>query len=128
MDFQGWQVVVCYVIGFVSDTLQSYLLMSMAKPGDPGTKDSNLHAMSAPHQSMLTANTGQAHAQQHSSQQPSSRPQSSNTNTVGVHYKIGRKIGEGSFGIIYEGSTSLTHRRQSAQQPGRRNQVRAKKV
>lgn len=24
-------------------------------------------------------------------------------NIVGVHYKIGKKIGEGSFGIIYEG-------------------------
>ena len=28
---------------------------------------------------------------------------SANNNVVGVHYKIGRKIGEGSFGIIYEG-------------------------
>lgn len=28
--------------------------------------------------------------------------QSSN-NVVGVHYKVGKKIGEGSFGIIYEG-------------------------
>ncbi|KAI9478000.1 MAG: kinase-like domain-containing protein [Benjaminiella poitrasii] len=25
------------------------------------------------------------------------------TNVVGVHYKVGKKIGEGSFGIIYEG-------------------------
>lgn len=24
-------------------------------------------------------------------------------NVVGVHYKVGKKIGEGSFGIIYEG-------------------------
>jgi casein kinase 1 len=23
---------------------------------------------------------------------------------VGVHYRVGRKIGEGSFGVIYEGS------------------------
>jgi len=28
---------------------------------------------------------------------------SSSPNVVGVHYKVGRKIGEGSFGIIYEG-------------------------
>jgi casein kinase 1 len=28
---------------------------------------------------------------------------SSSTNVVGVHYKVGRKLGEGSFGIIYEG-------------------------
>jgi casein kinase 1 len=32
-----------------------------------------------------TANPGQSH------------------NVVGVHYKVGKKIGEGSFGIIYEG-------------------------
>ncbi|OMH79380.1 Casein kinase I-like protein [Zancudomyces culisetae] len=25
------------------------------------------------------------------------------TNVVGVHYKVGKKIGEGSFGVIYEG-------------------------
>ena len=29
----------------------------------------------------------------------------SGPNIVGVHYKIGRKIGEGSFGIIYEGKS-----------------------
>jgi casein kinase 1 len=29
---------------------------------------------------------------------------SSHSNVVGVHYKVGKKIGEGSFGIIYEGS------------------------
>jgi hypothetical protein len=33
-------------------------------------------------------------------QQPQTQQQA---NVVGVHYKIGRKIGEGSFGIIYEG-------------------------
>ena len=27
----------------------------------------------------------------------------SSQNIVGVHYKVGKKIGEGSFGIIYEG-------------------------
>lgn len=28
-------------------------------------------------------------------------------NVVGVHYKVGKKIGEGSFGIIYEGALEL---------------------
>ena len=28
-------------------------------------------------------------------------------NIVGVHYKVGRKIGEGSFGVIYEGTNLL---------------------
>lgn len=28
---------------------------------------------------------------------------SSQPTTVGSHYRVGRKIGEGSFGVIYEG-------------------------
>ena len=28
---------------------------------------------------------------------------SSAANLVGVHYRVGRKIGEGSFGVIFEG-------------------------
>ena len=46
--------------------------------------------------------------QQQAQQSPNSTPkrQQSSTNVVGVHYKIGRKIGEGSFGIIYEGNFS----------------------
>ncbi|KAI9015323.1 kinase-like domain-containing protein [Phycomyces nitens] len=31
----------------------------------------------------------------------------SSINVVGVHYKVGNKIGEGSFGIIYEGTNLL---------------------
>ena len=40
-----------------------------------------------------------------SSPNSSQKRQQSSTNVVGVHYKIGRKIGEGSFGIIYEGKS-----------------------
>lgn len=29
------------------------------------------------------------------------------TNIVGDHYKVGKKIGEGSFGIIYEGKHAI---------------------
>ncbi|KLO11859.1 kinase-like protein [Schizopora paradoxa] len=32
---------------------------------------------------------------------------SSSTNLVGVHYRVGRKIGEGSFGVIFEGTNLL---------------------
>lgn len=38
--------------------------------------------------------------------QNNSNNSNNNNNVVGVHYKIGRKIGEGSFGIIYEGKDS----------------------
>ena len=27
-----------------------------------------------------------------------------NRSVVGVHYRVGRKIGEGSFGVIFEGA------------------------
>jgi casein kinase 1 len=33
--------------------------------------------------------------------------QSSTSNTVGAHYRVGKKIGEGSFGVIFEGKLSL---------------------
>ena len=28
-------------------------------------------------------------------------------NIVGVHYRVGKKIGEGSFGVIFEGASVL---------------------
>ncbi|KAJ3417272.1 casein kinase I [Chytridiales sp. JEL 0842] len=34
---------------------------------------------------------------------------STSPNVVGVHYKVGKKIGEGSFGIIYEGINMLNN-------------------
>lgn len=34
----------------------------------------------------------------------SSGHSSSSSNIVGVHYKVGKKIGEGSFGVIFEGT------------------------
>lgn len=39
-------------------------------------------------------------SQQHAS---SSSHSSSNSNIIGVHFRVGRKIGEGSFGVIFEG-------------------------
>lgn len=32
---------------------------------------------------------------------------SSSSNIVGVHYRVGKKIGEGSFGVIFEGTNLL---------------------
>ncbi|GMM38105.1 casein kinase [Saccharomycopsis crataegensis] len=39
----------------------------------------------------------------------SSSNQGLNGNVVGLHYRIGKKIGEGSFGIIFEGINLLTN-------------------
>ncbi|KAK0525391.1 Palmitoylated plasma membrane-bound casein kinase [Tilletia horrida] len=51
--------------------------------------------------------------QQHSSSQQqaaaaSSSSTSSSSNIIAVHYRVGRKIGEGSFGVIFEGTNLLT--------------------
>jgi len=37
----------------------------------------------------------------------SSQHHSSSPNLVGGHYRVGRKIGEGSFGVIFEGPSSF---------------------
>lgn len=34
---------------------------------------------------------------------------SSGANVVGVHYRVGKKIGEGSFGVIFEGTCNAVH-------------------
>jgi casein kinase 1 len=31
------------------------------------------------------------------------------SNVVGVHYRVGKKIGEGSFGVIFEGQNLLNN-------------------
>ncbi|KAK3823101.1 MAG: casein kinase-like protein I [Benniella sp.] len=41
----------------------------------------------------------------------SSHSTHSSSNVVGVHYRVGKKIGEGSFGIIYEGTNMLNNQR-----------------
>jgi casein kinase 1 len=34
---------------------------------------------------------------------------SSTFNIIGVHFRVGMKIGEGSFGVIYEGTNLLNN-------------------
>ncbi|KAF9362229.1 casein kinase I [Mortierella sp. NVP85] len=46
-----------------------------------------------------------------SSMSSSSHSTHSSSNVVGVHYRVGKKIGEGSFGIIYEGTNMLNNQR-----------------
>ncbi|GAN02920.1 Ser/Thr protein kinase [Mucor ambiguus] len=36
-------------------------------------------------------------------------PSRTSNNTVGVHFKVGKKVGEGSFGIIYQGTNLLNN-------------------
>ncbi|KAI8069456.1 kinase-like domain-containing protein [Gongronella butleri] len=39
----------------------------------------------------------------------SASPTTTSHNVVGVHYRVGKKIGEGSFGVIYEGTNLLNN-------------------
>jgi serine/threonine protein kinase len=39
----------------------------------------------------------------------SATPLMSSSNVVGVHYRVGKKIGEGSFGVIFEGTNLLNN-------------------
>ncbi|TPX51711.1 hypothetical protein SeMB42_g00888 [Synchytrium endobioticum] len=49
------------------------------------------------------SHTAGSNAQQTPAAQPKGHQGASSQNIIGVHYKVGKKIGEGSFGIIYEG-------------------------
>lgn len=51
--------------------------------------------MSASHPPHITNNMGNSSHSLHSS------------NVVGVHYRVGKKIGEGSFGVIFEGKSNI---------------------
>ncbi|CAH2355669.1 casein kinase I homolog 1 [[Candida] railenensis] len=58
----------------------------------------------------MSSNTAAlAAAAAHNPNQSSSSSQnnSSNNSVVGLHYKIGKKIGEGSFGVIFEGTNII---------------------
>lgn len=49
----------------------------------------------------------QTHVIASSSNQPSNTTSGSN-NVIGGRFKVGKKIGEGSFGVVFEGSFDLT--------------------
>ena len=40
---------------------------------------------------------------------PSHGSNAHSSNVVGVHYRVGKKIGEGSFGVIFEGQNLLNN-------------------
>lgn len=52
-----------------------------------------------------------------------SRRDVSNNNTVGVHFKVGRRIGEGSFGIIYDGINTLTNQHVAIKYESRKSEA-----
>ncbi len=49
---------------------------------------------------------------------------SSSSNVVGVHYRVGKKIGEGSFGVIFEGMNLLNSQQVAIKFVRRRNDHR----
>lgn len=54
----------------------------------------------------ITNTQGQPQGQNHAQAQPQGSS-GNNSTIVGLHYKIGKKIGEGSFGVIFEGSNMI---------------------
>ncbi|KAE8240233.1 hypothetical protein A4X03_0g8569 [Tilletia caries] len=70
---------------------------------------SGLHPSAAPASSSQQQQQQQQLAvAQAQTQGQSSSSSSSSSNIVGVHYRVGRKIGEGSFGVLFEGTNLLT--------------------
>jgi len=64
-----------------------------------------------------------------------SQSSSSSSNVVGVHYRVGKRIGEGSFGIIYEGTNLLNNQQvaikfepRKSDAPQLRDEYRAYKI
>ncbi|EPQ62499.1 Bgt-5046 [Blumeria graminis f. sp. tritici] len=54
---------------------------------------------------------------------------SSSSNVVGVHYRVGKKIGEGSFGVIFEGTNLLNkHEPRKSDAPQLRDEYRTYKI
>ncbi|GAB5588763.1 Palmitoylated plasma membrane-bound casein kinase [Umbelopsis nana] len=60
---------------------------------------------------------------------------STSSNVVGVHYRVGKKIGEGSFGVIYEGTNLLNNQQiaikfepRKSDAPQLRDEYRAYKI
>ena len=49
--------------------------------------------------------------------------QSQNANVIGIHYKVGKKIGEGSFGIIFEGVNLLNNQQVAIKFEPRRSET-----
>lgn len=53
---------------------------------------------------------------------------SSSSNVVGVHYRVGKKIGEGSFGVIFEGTNLLNNQQVAIKFVGSPSQIFAKRM
>ncbi|KAI9508292.1 kinase-like protein [Russula earlei] len=53
---------------------------------------------------------------------------SSTQNVVGVHYRVGKKIGEGSFGVIFEGTSPLPLEPRKAEAPQLRDECRSYRI
>lgn len=53
----------------------------------------------------------------------SQHTQTSNSNIIGIHYKVGKKIGEGSFGIIFEGVNALNNQQVAIKFEPRRSEA-----
>ncbi|KAK6885547.1 Casein kinase I-like protein RAG8 [Candida tropicalis] len=81
-----------------SATNPAALAAAQASHSNP-INNNNITPKQMSHHHSSPANGGNALSNSNSS--------SNNSSVVGLHYKIGKKIGEGSFGVIFEGTNII---------------------
>ncbi|KAJ3109907.1 casein kinase I [Phlyctochytrium bullatum] len=91
------------------DGVYDKLPASSSQPYPPQPHSSSRHHHHHHHSSSQQVSGSQQAGGSGSQMGSSSRLHSSSHNVVGVHFKVGKKIGEGSFGIIYEGLNMLNN-------------------
>lgn len=87
-------------------TPSSEIMSSRAIPPSTSAAQAAL-AASSNNLSSQAQHPSQYNLQQQQQQQTSSSNGSSQSQIVGLHYKIGKKVGEGSFGVIFEGTNMI---------------------
>jgi hypothetical protein len=111
---------------FVTSDFFVYQKMAIGNLGDERQKETKIAipaSQSVPYHNIANVNDANGRRLSANDMQPLPENQtsvgskkSSSSNLVGVHYKLGRKIGEGSFGIIYEGVYGSNIRRKCSKQ------------
>ncbi|GMF97763.1 hypothetical protein B5S33_g2863 [[Candida] boidinii] len=79
--------------------------LSAAQLNSPSQQQTPTQQIQQQTKSQLLQNSSQQNQQQQTAASSSSGTSSSQV--VGLHYKIGKKIGEGSFGVIFEGANMI---------------------
>jgi len=80
-----------------------YTSKAVTKKAAPNTGSEIPHQHHSSQNKLHGENKGENKGDGHHHHHGSKRDVSGSSNIIGNHFKIGRRIGEGSFGIIYDG-------------------------